>query len=159
MALLRHYGIYFSQLHPLAFMRIVHFELLRAVVSGELSISLFSMFYRIQSDGDSFTFVKRKDGISLPYYSFTLTSTYLKEWKNKFIFVSASMIPESPSSRDPKAVIDKSVPTHSMTEIVLWKRMYEHPTRAFKFPEGILAVGVLSPLYPVHPKAYCEKKR
>ncbi|KAJ0603446.1 hypothetical protein HanRHA438_Chr02g0047861 [Helianthus annuus] len=158
MALLKHYVIHFSQFHPLAFMRIVHFELLCAAVSGELSISLFSMFYRLQSDGDWFTFAKRKDGVSLPCYSFMSTSTYLKEWKNKFIFVLASTIPESPSSRDPKAVIDESVPTLSVTETNLWKRMYEHPTRAFNFPKGILTMGVLCPLYSVRPKAYCEKK-
>ncbi|KAJ0712876.1 hypothetical protein HanRHA438_Chr09g0419931 [Helianthus annuus] len=86
------------------------------------------------------------------------TSTYPKEWKNMFIFVSASLLLESPPLRDPKAVIDDSVPTLSAKEIVLWKRMHEYPTRAFNFPEGILAVGGLSPLYPILPKAYCEKK-
>ncbi|KAJ0790950.1 hypothetical protein HanOQP8_Chr01g0000171 [Helianthus annuus] len=85
-------------------------------------------------------------------------STYPKEWKNRFIFVSASMIPESPPSRDPKAVSDDSVLAFLVAETVLWKKMYEHPTRPFNFPEGILAMGALSPLYPVRPKAYHEKK-
>ncbi|KAJ0436455.1 hypothetical protein HanHA300_Chr16g0591011 [Helianthus annuus] len=118
MALLKHYGIHFSQLHPLAFMRI----------------------------GDWFTFAKRKDSVSLPCYSFMPMSTYPKEWKKWFIFVSASMIPESPPLTDPKAVIDDSVPALLANETVLWKRMYEHPTKAFKFPEGSLAMGGLSPL-------------
>ncbi|MFS7920072.1 hypothetical protein Hanom_Chr03g00219981 [Helianthus anomalus] len=87
-----------------------------------------------------------------------LTSTYPKEWNDMFIFESASLIPESPPLRDPKSVIDNSVPTLSAKETVLWKRIYEYPTRAFNFSEGIFAMGGLSPLYPVHPKAYCEKK-
>ncbi|KAF5814036.1 hypothetical protein HanRHA438_Chr03g0116651 [Helianthus annuus] len=157
-AFLKNYGIHFSQLHPLAFMRIVHFELSCVAVFGEPSVPLFRMFYRLQSDVDWFTFAKRKDIISLPHYPFMPTSTYPKEWKNRFIFVSASLIPESPLLRDPKAVIDDSVPTLSAKETVLWKRMYEYPTRAFNFPEGILAMGGLSPLYLVRPKAYCEKK-
>ncbi|KAJ0639804.1 hypothetical protein HanPSC8_Chr16g0701341 [Helianthus annuus] len=116
------------------------------------------MFYRLQSDGDWFTFPKRKDSVSLPCYSFMPTSTYPKEWKNRFIFVSAPLIPESPPLKDPKAVIEDSVPALSANETVLWKRMYEYPTRAFNFPEGILAMGGLSPLYPIRPKAYCEKR-
>ncbi|KAM0050537.1 hypothetical protein Hdeb2414_s0007g00225171 [Helianthus debilis subsp. tardiflorus] len=127
---------------PLAFMRIVHFELSCAAFASEPSFSFFRMLYGLQSDGDWFTFAKRKDSVSLPCYSFMPTSTYPKEWKNRFIFVSALMIPESSPSRDPKAVTDDSVPTFSAAETVLWKKMYEYPTRAFNFPEGILAMGV-----------------
>ncbi|MFS8021310.1 hypothetical protein Hanom_Chr16g01425891 [Helianthus anomalus] len=32
-------------------------------------------------------------------------------------------------------------------EASLWKFMYENPTHAFNFSEGILAMGGLSPLY------------
>ncbi|MFS8018365.1 hypothetical protein Hanom_Chr15g01391231 [Helianthus anomalus] len=99
------------------------------------------MFYRLKSDGYWFTFSKRKDSVSLPCYSFIPTSTYPKEWNNRFIFVLASLSQESPPLRDPKAVIDDSVPALSANETVLWKRKYEHPIRAFKFSEGILAMG------------------
>ncbi|KAJ0782885.1 hypothetical protein HanLR1_Chr01g0013281 [Helianthus annuus] len=56
MALLKHYCIRFSQLHPLAFMRIVHLELSSAAFAGEPSLPLFRRFYRLRSDGDRFTF-------------------------------------------------------------------------------------------------------
>ncbi|KAJ0825046.1 hypothetical protein HanRHA438_Chr17g0798921 [Helianthus annuus] len=69
------------------------------------------------------------------------------------------MIPESPLPRDAEAVIEHAVPTLSATETVLWKRMYESPTRAFTFSEGILAMGGLSPSYLVRPKAFFGKKR
>ncbi|MFS7948176.1 hypothetical protein Hanom_Chr06g00556921 [Helianthus anomalus] len=84
--LLKHLGIHFSQLHPLAFMRVVHFELSCVAVAGEPS----------------------KDNVSPPCYSFMPTSTNPKEWKNRFIFVAAAMVPESPPSRDPKAPIEDS---------------------------------------------------
>ncbi|MFS7980148.1 hypothetical protein Hanom_Chr10g00935951 [Helianthus anomalus] len=111
----------------------------------EPSIPLFCMFYKLISDGDWFTFAKRKGNISHPCYSFMLTSTYPKEWKSRFIFVSAAMIPKSPPLRDAKAVIEDNIPVLSADEIVQWKRMYENPTRAFTFPEGVLAMGGLSP--------------
>ncbi|KAM0024389.1 hypothetical protein Hdeb2414_s0022g00615211 [Helianthus debilis subsp. tardiflorus] len=152
--LLRHFKVHFSQLHPLGFMRVVHFELSCVAVSGEPSIPLFCMFYKLISNGDWFTFAKRKDSVSQPYYSFMPTSTYPKEWKSRFIFVSAAMIPESPPRRDAKAAIKDSVPILSADEIVQWKRMYENPTRAFTFSEGILAMGGLSPFYSVQPKAF-----
>ncbi|KAF5759817.1 hypothetical protein HanXRQr2_Chr16g0745951 [Helianthus annuus] len=140
MALLKHYGIHFSPLHPLAFLRIVHFE---------LSCAAFA-------DGDWFTFEKWKDRHSLPCYSFMPTSTYPKEWKNMFIFVSPSLIFESLPLRDPATVIDDSVPHLSAAKVVLWRKMYEHPIRAFNFPKGVLAMGGLSPLYPIRPKAFYE---
>ncbi|MFS7920561.1 hypothetical protein Hanom_Chr03g00226301 [Helianthus anomalus] len=77
--LLKHFGIHFSQLHPFAFMRVVHFELSCVAVSGELSVPLFCMFYKLVSDEDWFTFTKRKDNVSPPCYSFMPTSTYPKE--------------------------------------------------------------------------------
>ncbi|KAJ0433961.1 hypothetical protein HanIR_Chr17g0876001 [Helianthus annuus] len=51
-SLLRHFGVHFSQIHPLGFMRVVHFELSCAAISGEPSVPLFCMFYRLISDGD-----------------------------------------------------------------------------------------------------------
>ncbi|KAM0040279.1 hypothetical protein Hdeb2414_s0012g00391931 [Helianthus debilis subsp. tardiflorus] len=122
------------------------------------SIPLFCMFYKLISDGDWFTFAKQKSSVSQPCYSFMPTSTYPKEWKSRFIFVSAAMIPESPPLRDAKAAIDDSVPILSADEIVQWKRMYKNPTRAFTFSEGILAMGGLSPFYLVRPKAFFGKK-
>ncbi|MFS7990970.1 hypothetical protein Hanom_Chr12g01065241 [Helianthus anomalus] len=157
-ALLRHFGVHFSQLHPLGFMRVVHFELSCVAVSGEPSIPLFCMFYKLISDGNWFTFAKRKNSVSRPCYSFIPTSTYPKNWKSRFIFVSAAMIPESPPLRDTEAAIEDSVPILSADEIVQWKRMYENPTRAFTFSEGILAMGGLSPSYLVRPKAFFGKK-
>ncbi|KAF5785437.1 hypothetical protein HanXRQr2_Chr10g0428661 [Helianthus annuus] len=115
------------------------------------------MFYKFILDGDWFTFAKQKDSVSQPCYSFMPTSTYPKEWKSKFIFVSAAMIPKSPPLRDAKAAIEDSVPILSADEIVQWKRMYENPTRAFTFPEGVLAMGGLSPFYSVRPKAFFGK--
>ncbi|KAJ0710135.1 hypothetical protein HanOQP8_Chr09g0308731 [Helianthus annuus] len=156
--LLRHFGVHFSQLHPLGFMKVVHLELSCVAVFGEPSVPLFCMFYKLISDGDWFTFAKRKDSVSPPCYSFMPTSTYSKEWKSLFIFVSAAMIPESPLLRDPKAAIEESVMVLFADEIVQWKRMHENPTRAFTFPEGVLSMGGLSPFYSVRPKAFFGKK-
>ncbi|MFS7970166.1 hypothetical protein Hanom_Chr09g00817831 [Helianthus anomalus] len=157
-ALLRHFGVHFSQLHPLGFMRVLHFELCCAVVSGEPSVPLFCMFYKLISDGHWFTFSKRKNSVSQPCYSFIPTSTYPKEWKSRFIFVSEAMISGSPPQRDVEATIKDNIPALSDDEIVQWKRMYENPSRAFTFSEGILAMGGLSPSYSILPRAFFGKK-
>ncbi|KAM0052298.1 hypothetical protein Hdeb2414_s0007g00246601 [Helianthus debilis subsp. tardiflorus] len=83
----------------------------------------------------------RKDSVSKPCYTFMPTSTYPKERKSRFIFVSTAMIPESPPLKDAEAANKDSIPIFSADEIVQWKRMYENPTRAFIFSEGILAMG------------------
>ncbi|MFS7944221.1 hypothetical protein Hanom_Chr06g00509501 [Helianthus anomalus] len=147
-ALLRHFGVHFSQLHPLGLMRVVHFELSCAAISGEPSIPLFCMFYKLISNEDWFTFAKRQNNVSKPCYTFMPTSTYPKDWKSRFIFVSAAIISKSLLPRDVDAPIEDTVPTLSANETVKWKRMYENPNRAFTFSEGILAMGGLSPSYP-----------
>ncbi|MFS7929101.1 hypothetical protein Hanom_Chr04g00328561 [Helianthus anomalus] len=157
MGLLQHFRVHFSQLHPLGFMSVMHFELSCVAVSGEPSIP-FCMFYKLISDRDSFTFAKRKDNISPHCYSFMPTSTYPNEWKSWFIFVSGAMILESPPLRDAKVVNEDIILVLSADEIVQWKCMHENPTRAFTFPEGVLAMGGLSPFHPVRPKAFLGKK-
>ncbi|KAJ0725491.1 hypothetical protein HanPI659440_Chr12g0459361 [Helianthus annuus] len=89
-----------------------------------------------------------------PCYAFMPTSTYPKDWKSRFIFVSAVMMSASPLPRDVDTPIEDVVPALSANETVQWKRMYENPTRAFTFSEGILAMGGLSPSYSVHPRAF-----
>ncbi|MFS7947424.1 hypothetical protein Hanom_Chr06g00548121 [Helianthus anomalus] len=142
----------------MALLRIVHFELSCASFAGEPSVPLFRRFYRLQSNEDWFTFEKIIDSISLPCYSFMPTSTYPKQWKNRFIFVYPSMISDSLPLRDPVAVKEDGVPPLSATEDMFWRKMYEHHKRAFNFPEGILAIGGLSPFYLVRPKAFYERK-
>ncbi|KAJ0435247.1 hypothetical protein HanIR_Chr17g0891221 [Helianthus annuus] len=128
--LLRHFGVHFSQLHPLEWMRVVHFELSCAAISGRTTCQ--------------------------NPVSFMPTSTYPKDWKSRFIFVSAAMMSESPLPRAADIPIEDVVPSLSANETVQWKRMCEHPNRAFTFSEGILAMGGLSPSYPVRPKAFFE---
>ncbi|MFS7907203.1 hypothetical protein Hanom_Chr01g00068541 [Helianthus anomalus] len=141
MALLKHYGIHFSELHPLAFMRIVQFELSCAAFAGKPSFFLSRRFYRLQSDRDWFPFAKRKDRVSLPCYSFMLASTYPKEWKNRFIFVSDSIIPKSLLSRDLKAVIDGGVLTLSAVENMSFWSLLQTDCKGVSFVLG----GVVNP--------------
>ncbi|MFS7993896.1 hypothetical protein Hanom_Chr12g01099581 [Helianthus anomalus] len=150
------YTMSFSSLVSVTRFRISSCQVWRFSVSRRFP--LFCMFYKLISDGDWFTFAKRKENISQPCYSFMPTSTYPKEWKSRFIFVSAAMMPESPPLWDAKAALEDSIPVLSADEIVHWKRMYKNPTRAFTFPEGILAMGALSPSYPVRPKPFVGKK-
>ncbi|KAJ0934666.1 hypothetical protein HanRHA438_Chr03g0110031 [Helianthus annuus] len=104
-------------------MRVLHFELSCVAVSVEPSVPLFCMFYKLISDGDLFTFAKRKDSVSKPCYTFMPTSTYPKEWKSRFIFVSAAMIPESSPLKDAEAAIEDIIPILSADEIVQWKQL------------------------------------
>ncbi|KAJ0514850.1 hypothetical protein HanHA300_Chr10g0374181 [Helianthus annuus] len=84
------------------------------------------------------------------------TYTYSKEWKNHFIFISPLLLPKPLPIRDPAAAIEDDVPPMSGVEDALWRKMYEHSTWAFNFPEGILAMGGLSPFYPTCPRAFLD---
>ncbi|MFS8017145.1 hypothetical protein Hanom_Chr15g01376911 [Helianthus anomalus] len=56
MELFKHYWIHISQVHPLAFIRVVHFELTFAAFFGALLVPLFRRFYRLRTDKKWFTF-------------------------------------------------------------------------------------------------------
>ncbi|KAJ0957636.1 hypothetical protein HanPSC8_Chr01g0029961 [Helianthus annuus] len=120
-------------------MRLVHFELSCVAVSGEPSVPLFCMFYKLISDGDWFTFAKWQNSVSRPCYSFMPTSTYPKEWKSRFIFVSAAMIPESPPPRDAEAAIEDSIPALSADETTSGSG----DSRDVKWLEGLFRPGAL----------------
>ncbi|MFS8020398.1 hypothetical protein Hanom_Chr16g01415101 [Helianthus anomalus] len=66
------------------------------------------------------------------------------------------MLSEPLPIRDPVAVLEDGVPPLLATKDVLWRRINEHSTHAFNFPEGILAMGGLSPFYPTCLKAFYE---
>ncbi|KAJ0747739.1 hypothetical protein HanOQP8_Chr05g0193001 [Helianthus annuus] len=135
-ALLLHFGVHFSQLHPLGLMRVVHFKLSCAAVSGEPSVPLFCMFYKLIFDGDWFPFAKRQNNVSKPCYTFMSTSTYPKEWKSGFIFVSAAMIPESPPPKDAEAAIKDNIPILSTDEILTLWRLLQGDSKDVKFVVG-----------------------
>ncbi|MFS8009906.1 hypothetical protein Hanom_Chr14g01290821 [Helianthus anomalus] len=136
---LKHYGVPFSQVQPLAFLRIVHFELTSVAFVGAPSVPLFLCFYRLRADGDWFTFEKRKD------------------WKNKFIFICSVMLPEPLRSRDPSTTIQVEAPLVSTANDPLWKLLCENRTCAFNFYKGILAMGGLNPLSLCHPKVILDR--
>ncbi|KAF5769250.1 hypothetical protein HanRHA438_Chr14g0656731 [Helianthus annuus] len=157
MDLLKHYGVHFSPVHPLAFLRIVHFELTSVAFADAPSVALFRRFYRLRADGDLFAFEIRKDSVFPPCYTFMPTSTYPKEWKNKFIFISPAMLPEPLRSRDPSATIEVEAPPVSAADGPLWKLMCENHTHAFNFSKGILALGGLNPLSLCRPKVILDR--
>ncbi|MFS7919433.1 hypothetical protein Hanom_Chr03g00212641 [Helianthus anomalus] len=78
MSILKHYKMHLSQVHPLAFLTMVYYELLCGALEA-------------------------KGGNYSPCYSFMPTSTYLKECKNQFIFVSPSLLSEALSLCDPNS--------------------------------------------------------
>ncbi|MFS7955666.1 hypothetical protein Hanom_Chr07g00645331 [Helianthus anomalus] len=124
-SLLKRYDIHFSELHPLAFLRIVHIEFLR--------------FYQLRSDGDRFTFEKRKENISLPCYSFMTTSTYPKEWKNQFICVSPSLLSEHLFIKEPSTAIEDCVPPLSVVEdLSLWSLLLADVRGVSYVVEGVV---------------------
>ncbi|KAJ0771063.1 hypothetical protein HanPI659440_Chr07g0264751 [Helianthus annuus] len=84
------------------------------------------------------------------------TSTYPKEWKDRFIFASPSLLYESLSIRDPTASVEDGVPPLSIVEDVLWRPMYEYSTHTFNFPEGNLVMGGLSTFYSTHPRTFYD---
>ncbi|KAD3337402.1 hypothetical protein E3N88_32922 [Mikania micrantha] len=49
---IRAYRVHFSQIHPLGFLLVVHFELARRSFGGMANVALFRRFYRFRVDGD-----------------------------------------------------------------------------------------------------------
>jgi hypothetical protein len=60
MEVLKFYDVHFSQIHPLGFSKVTHFEVACKACDGIATVTRFQLFYHLKADGDWFTFEKRR---------------------------------------------------------------------------------------------------
>ncbi|KAJ0526798.1 hypothetical protein HanRHA438_Chr09g0410491 [Helianthus annuus] len=141
--LLEYYRVSFCQIHPKGMARVLHFEVLCRALGYDPSLLLFRRFFRLAKNGDWFTFEASKVDSGL----ISSMVTTLGTWKNRFFWVSDTIVPFKTVWRHPDAVLNEPEPLASDLNDAFLKSIRECPARVRPFPEHLLVLLGVSKLW------------
>ncbi|KAJ0565686.1 hypothetical protein HanIR_Chr06g0265361 [Helianthus annuus] len=134
--LLEYYRVSFGQVHPKGMARVLHFEMLCRALGYDPSLLLFRRFFRLAKNGDWFTFETSKVDTCL----ISSMVTTLGSWKDRFFWVSDSIIPFKMVWRRPDAVLNDPEPSESELNDAFLSAIRGCPSRVRPFPEHLLVL-------------------
>ncbi|KAL8261138.1 hypothetical protein R6Q59_025187 [Mikania micrantha] len=144
-SILRFFGVHFSQVHPLGLLRVMHFVIACRAMGGEPNIPLFRRFYRFRVDGDWFTFEKSRPQNLPSCVSRILQS--LRDPETSFFFVNNNFLSARLLLRNMRDPIVDDAPPLRDCDIPLFRLLVENPTPTIVFPEPVLVMAGVSPLW------------
>ncbi|KAM0041579.1 hypothetical protein Hdeb2414_s0011g00367941 [Helianthus debilis subsp. tardiflorus] len=107
------------------------------------SLLLFRRFFRLAKNGDWFTFETSKVDTCL----ISSMVTTLGAWKNRFFWISDSIVPFKMVWRHPDAVLNEPEPSESDLYDCFLKAIRQCPLRVRPFPEHLLVLLGISKLW------------
>ncbi|KAJ0435754.1 hypothetical protein HanIR_Chr17g0896801 [Helianthus annuus] len=123
-------------LHPKGMARVLHFEVLCRALGYDPSLLLFRRFLRLAKNGDWFTFKTSKVDTCL----ISSMVTTLGTWKDRFFWVSESIVPFKMVWRHPDAVFNDPEPSESELNDAFLTAIRGCPSRVRPFPEHLLVL-------------------
>ncbi|KAJ0725850.1 hypothetical protein HanPI659440_Chr12g0463571 [Helianthus annuus] len=134
--LLEYYRVSFGQVHPKGMARVLHFKVLCRALGYDPSLLLFRRFFRLAKNGDWFTFETSKVDTCL----ISSMVTTLESWKDRFFWVSESIVPFKMVWRHPDAVLNDPEPSESELNDAFLTAIRGCPSRVRPFPEHLLVL-------------------
>ncbi|KAF5791494.1 hypothetical protein HanXRQr2_Chr09g0395421 [Helianthus annuus] len=134
--LLEYYRVSFGQVHPNGMARVLHFEVLCRALGYDPSLLLFRRFFRLAKNGDWFTFETSKVDTCL----ISSMVTTLGSWKDRFFWVSESIVPFKMVWRHPDAVLHDLEPSEFELNDAFLTAIRGCPSRVRPFPEHLLVL-------------------
>ncbi|KAJ0609078.1 hypothetical protein HanHA89_Chr03g0115901 [Helianthus annuus] len=141
--LLEYYRVSFGQVHPKGMARVLHFEVLCRALGYDPSLLLFRRFFRLAKNGDWFTFETSKVDTCL----ISSMVTTLGSWKDRFFWVSESIVPFKMVWRHPDAVLNDPEPSESELNDAFLSAIRGCPSRVRPFPEHLLVLLGISNIW------------
>ncbi|KAJ0594208.1 hypothetical protein HanRHA438_Chr03g0138721 [Helianthus annuus] len=127
--ILEYYRVSFGQLHPQGLARVLHFEILCRAVGYDPPLLSFRRLFRLAKNGDWFTFeTSQVDVCLIPSMVTTLGS-----WKDRFFWVSESIVPFKMIWRHPDAVLNELEPSEDELDSWFLKSIRACPSRLRPF--------------------------
>ncbi|KAF5817862.1 hypothetical protein HanXRQr2_Chr02g0057991 [Helianthus annuus] len=143
------YHIHISQIHPLGLVKLRQFEYACIALGHIPELVVFRAFFVLVWKSPFFTFDRRDTDASclrdIP------TSSRDKDWKKKFFYLDATVIPGEMHWREkgPKdKVRDDAPPEDSYTSNALYVKLCGRPFECTIIPEGALVMAGMSLLWP-----------
>ncbi|KAJ0733258.1 hypothetical protein HanPI659440_Chr11g0406331 [Helianthus annuus] len=143
------YRIHISQIHPLGLVKLRQFEYACIALGHIPELVVFRAFFVLVWKSPFFTFDRRDTDASclrdIP------TSSRDKDWKKKFFYLDAAVIPGEMHLREkgPKdKVRDDAPPEDAYASNVLYIKLCGRPFECTIIPEGALVMAGMSLLWP-----------
>ncbi|KAF5818684.1 hypothetical protein HanXRQr2_Chr02g0068951 [Helianthus annuus] len=140
---LDYYHVSFGQIHPKGMAIVLHLEVLCRASGYDPSLLLFRRFFRLAKNGDWLTFETSKVDTCL----ISSMVTTLGAWKDRFFWVSESIVPFKMMWRHPDAVLNEPEPSESDLNDCFPKAIRQCPLRVRPFPEHLLVLLGISKLW------------
>ncbi|KAJ0611431.1 hypothetical protein HanHA300_Chr01g0015731 [Helianthus annuus] len=145
---LDYYRIHISQLHPLGLVKLRQFEFACIALGHIPELIVFRAFFVLVWKSPFFTFDRRDTDVSclrdIP------TSSRDKDWKKKFFYIDASVIPGEMYWREkgPKDKVKDDGPSEdAYVSNVLYTKLCGRPFECTVIPEGALVMAGMSLLW------------
>ncbi|KAM0011286.1 hypothetical protein Hdeb2414_s0065g00766801 [Helianthus debilis subsp. tardiflorus] len=106
---LEYYRVSFGQIHPQGLARVLHFEVLCQASGYHPTLLSFRRFFRLAKNGECLNFETSKVDTCLV----SSMVTTLGCWKDRFFWVSESIVPFKMICRHPDAVLNEAEPSDS----------------------------------------------
>ncbi|KAJ0747637.1 hypothetical protein HanOQP8_Chr05g0191891 [Helianthus annuus] len=140
---LEYYRVSFGQIHSKGIARVLHFEVLCRASGYDPSLLLFRRFFCLAKNGDWVTFKTSKVDTCL----ISSMVTTLGAWKDRFFWVSDSIVSFKMVLRHPDAVLNEPEPSESDLNDCFLKAIQQCPSRVRPFPEHLLVLLGISKLW------------
>ncbi|KAF5786019.1 hypothetical protein HanXRQr2_Chr10g0435651 [Helianthus annuus] len=145
---LDHYRIHISQLHPLGLVELRQFEFACVALGHIPELIVFRAFFVLVWKSPFFTIDRRDTDVSclrdIP------TSSKDKDWKKKFFYIDASVIPDEMHRREkgPKDKVRDDGPSKdAYVSNALYTKLCGRPFECTVIPEGALVMAGMSLLW------------
>ncbi|KAJ0843836.1 hypothetical protein HanRHA438_Chr15g0695801 [Helianthus annuus] len=140
---LEYYHVSFGQIHPRGLARVLHFEIVCKAARYDPSLLSFGGFFCLAKNGDWLTFETSQVDTCL----ILSMVTTLGSWKDRFFWVSESIIPFKMVWRHRDAVLNELEPSDSELDSWFLKSIRACPSRLRPFPEPLLVLMGISKLW------------
>ncbi|KAJ0753722.1 hypothetical protein HanPI659440_Chr09g0338931 [Helianthus annuus] len=140
---LEYYRVSFGQIHPQGLARVLHFVVLCRASGYNPTLLSLRRFFRLAKNDDWFTFETSKVDTCLV----SSMVTTLGAWKDRFFWVSESIVPFKMIWRHPDAVLNEPEPSESELNSCFLKAIWECPSRVRPFHEHLLVLLGISKLW------------
>ncbi|KAK1425181.1 hypothetical protein QVD17_20527 [Tagetes erecta] len=144
LSFLKEYRLNISQLSPVGAIKVTHFEIMCRALGGEPSLPLFRKFFLLGRYGDWYTVEKRKNGPNC----FSCAPMSFHNWKDKFFWVSADVIPFKMHWRELHEPLNAIDHNYEQFDEKLFRLLVEHQMPLQPFPEHVLIITGLSRNWP-----------
>ncbi|KAL8261125.1 hypothetical protein R6Q59_025174 [Mikania micrantha] len=143
--MLERYGLHVSQMSPLGFIRLYHYEFVLRSVRAAVVPLYFQIFFKLVKKDDWYSFDKR-GGPSIVLK--VPSSSHDENWRNKFFFIDEKVIPIRMRWRSPTdPIVDQAPTNNSYKDITAYEWLSKHLTDIQPIPEHALVATGISRLW------------